>query len=230
MDRQAVILAGGLGTRLGALAGGLPKCMVPIGGRPFLEYVVAQLAGQGFRRLLLLVGYRADTVEAHFGDGSRWGLEIAYSREEQPLGTGGALRLASAALPERFLLLYGDLYRAFPYGEFLERREGCCLAVYPYVPGLATIACANIGLEGDRVARYLTNRPEAAVTDVDAGFGVFTRDICALIPEGFASLEESVYPVLAAAGRLGAERVDRNFFDIGNPTDLAATQAKLPLL
>jgi len=230
MDKHAVILAGGLGTRLGPLAEGLPKSMVPIGGRPFLDYLVAQLAGQGFRRLLLLVGYRADAVVARFGDGSAWGLEIVYSREISPLGTGGALRLAADLLPERFLLLYGDLYRDYPYGDFLDRRAGNWLAVYPYIPGLATIACANVGIQGDRVRAYLKNRPGAGLTHVDAGFGAFTRDIAGILPPGVSSLEDCVYPVLAQEGRLGAEPVDRNFFDIGNPKDLADTQARLPKL
>lgn len=230
MDKQAVILAGGLGTRLGALAEGLPKPMIPVSGRPFLEHLVTQLAGQGFRHLLLLVGHRAELVEAHFGNGSRWGLEITYSREAAPLGTGGALRLAGDLLAERFLLLYGDLYRDYAYGEFLDRREGDCLAVYPYVPGLATIACANVGIDGDRVTTYLKNHPEAGLTHVDAGFGSFTRSVLALLPEGVSSFEGMAYPVLAREGRLGAELVDRNFFDIGNPTDLAATQARFPRL
>jgi NDP-sugar pyrophosphorylase family protein len=217
-----VILAGGLGTRLGALAEGLPKPMVPVAGKPLLEHVVRQLAEQGFPEVLLLVGHRAEVIESHFGDGSAFGLRIRYSREPEPLGTGGALRLAAPLVPDRFLMLYGDLFRVFDYAGFCARHDQA-LAVYPYVDGLTTIACANVGLDGSgsRVARYVKGDPGAGLTHVDAGFGVFRRDALDFLPEGVSSFEARVYPALAESGKLEAELVDRAFFDIGNPADLA---------
>lgn len=217
-----VILAGGLGTRLGVLAEGLPKPMVAVAGKPLLEHVVRQLAAQGFPELLLLVGYRAELIEAHFGDGSAFGLRARYSREPEPLGTGGALKLATPMIPDRFLMLYGDLYRGFDYAGFCSRHDQA-LAVYPYVDGLTTIACANVGLDGGgaRVARYVKGDPQAGLTHVDAGFGLFSRAALGLLPEGPSSFEERVYPALAESGKLEAELVDRAFFDIGNPADLA---------
>lgn len=217
-----VILAGGLGTRLGALAEGLPKPMVAVAGRPLLEHVVRQLASQGFPEILLLVGHRAGAIESHFGDGSAFGLDIRYSCEAEPLGTGGALKLAAPMIPARFLMLYGDLYRDFDYAGFCARRDQA-LAVYPYVDGLTTIACANVGLDAScaRVARYVKGDPAAGLTHVDAGFGVFRRDALDLLPEGVSSFEARVYPALAESGKLEAELVDRAFFDIGNPADLA---------
>lgn len=223
-----VILAGGLGTRLGALAEGLPKPMVPVGGRPFLEHVLRQLARQGFPGALLLVGHRAEALRSHFGDGEGVGLALRYSQEPEPLGTGGAVKLAAALIPERFLLLYGDLYRDFDYQGFCARHDQA-LAVYPYVPGLTTIACANVGLDGEgrRVRRYLKGDPAAGLAHVDAGFGVFRRAVLDLLPEGRSSFEERVYPALAAAGSLEAELVDRDFLDIGNPDDLAHARSRL---
>lgn len=226
-----IILCGGLGTRLGALTGGLPKPMVPVAGRPFLEYFVRQLAGQGFREILLLVGHRAEAIESHFGDGSAFGLRVRYSRELEPLGTGGALKLAAPLIPGPFLMLYGDLYRAFDYGDFCGRQR-CALAVYPYVSGLTTIACANVGLDEDgrRVNRYVKGDPAAALTHVDAGFGIFQREVLDLLPEGPSSFEARIYPTLAASGELAAELVDRAFFDIGNPADLAHARAHFDAL
>ena len=217
-----VILSGGLGTRLGPLAEGLPKPMVTVAGRPFLEHVVRQLAGQGFPEILLLVGYKAEIIESHFGDGAAFGLRVRYSREPEPSGTGGALKLAGPFIQDRFLMLYGDLYRDFDYMDFCTRHT-CALAVYPYIPGLTTIACANVGLdlEGKRVARYAKGDPGARLTHVDAGFGIFGQEALQLLPAGNTSFEEQVYPTLAASGKLDAELVDRGFFDIGNPADLA---------
>jgi NDP-sugar pyrophosphorylase family protein len=224
-----VILSGGLGTRLGPLAEGLPKPMVPVAGRPFLEHVLRGLAGCGFREVLLLVGYRAELIQAHFG-GRRFGMAIRYSVEPEPLGTGGAFRLASPAITRRFLLLYGDLYRALDYAALARSVRGNALGVYPYAPGLATIACANVGLDpqGRKVACYAKDRPDLGLTHVDAGFGLFEPEVLGLLPEGVSSFEAAVYPALAARGDLGALPVDRSFFDIGNPADLDYAREWLP--
>lgn len=219
----AVILAGGLGTRLGPLAGGLPKPMIPVAGAPFLEHVVRQLAAQGVEELLLLVGYRAEVIQAHFGDGASFHLKIRYSLETEPLGTGGAFRLAKNLIRRRFLLLYGDLYRPIDYLAADARHCGSWLAAYPHTEGLTTIACANVGLAPDhgRVSVYAKDRPDLGLTHVDAGFGVFEPQVLDLLPDGVSNFEARIYPTLARQGLLETEVVDRNFFDIGNPTDLA---------
>src|SRR5437773_1544941 len=96
------ILAGGFGTRLGTLTRDLPKPMIAINGRPYLERVIESFARCGLCDIVLLTGYRAEVIEEHFGDGERFGVNIAYSRETAPLGTGGAIREARALLGERF--------------------------------------------------------------------------------------------------------------------------------
>lgn len=218
-----VILCGGLGTRLGPLSEGLPKPMLPVAGRPFLEHILRQLAAQGFDEVLLLVGHRAELIQEHFGHGDSLGLKIRYSRELEPLGTGGALGLARPHIARRFLMLYGDLYRPVGYAGLASQCEGNILAVYPYARGLTSIACANVGLDpsGRRVSTYAKDRPDLALTCVDAGFGFFEPEALDLLPKGVSSFEASVYPALAARGELGALVVDRHFFDIGNPDDLA---------
>lgn len=226
---QAVILAGGLGKRLGALAEGLPKPMVPVEGRPFLARIIAQLKDQGFEDVVLLVGHRAQVIKDHFGDGSAWGIRIRYSQEEAPLGTGGALKAASYLLGDRFLLLYGDLYREFDYAAFSDRHFKDCLAVYPFVEGLSTITSGNVDFhpEAGQVMAYRKNDPSAMLGWVDAGFGIFQTRHLEALPEGVCSFEEWLYPRLAKAGGLAGEAVDRRFFDIGNPEDLARTRQRL---
>ena len=112
---QAVILAGGLGTRLRPFTERIPKAMVPIGSKPFLEHQILLLRSQGIEEILLLVGYLADHIKDFFGDGSRYGLRISYSHEEVPRGTGGALKLAQPKLQNNFLLLNGDTYLSMNY-------------------------------------------------------------------------------------------------------------------
>src|SRR2546428_7315254 len=108
MIDQAVILAGGLGSRLGELTQQMPKPLLPVGGRPFLEYVIWNLSRFDINRFLFSVGYRADQIIEHFGDGSRFSISIDYVVEQQPLNTGGALLFAGDKLHETFLVANGD--------------------------------------------------------------------------------------------------------------------------
>src|SRR5687767_14814332 len=112
---QAVILAGGLGTRLGPITRAVPKSMVPVAGRPYLEHQLRLLQQQGITDVVLLTGYLGEQIEACFGDGRAWGLSVRYSREAVPQGTGGALRDAAGQLAESFLLIYGDSYLPIDY-------------------------------------------------------------------------------------------------------------------
>lgn len=106
--KQAVILAGGKGTRLRSVLGDLPKPLIPIGSKPLLEHHFELCRAHGFERVLVLAGHRAGRIQAHCGDGSRWGLLIECEVEREPMGTAGAVLAAFSRLPERFLVLYGD--------------------------------------------------------------------------------------------------------------------------
>lgn len=106
--KQAVIVAGGPGTRLRARLGDLPKPMIPIGGKPLLEHQVELARSHGFTDILIFACYRAELIEVHFGDGSRWGVSISTIVEREPLGTAGAVLAAMDRLAENFVVLYGD--------------------------------------------------------------------------------------------------------------------------
>src|SRR3954447_18395096 len=107
---QVVILAGGLGTRLWPLTGQIPKPMAPVGGVPYLEHQLRLLRTQGLHDVLILTAYLGNQIENYFKDGRRVGLHIRYSREPEPLGTGGALRNAMHMLDDAFIVIYGDSY------------------------------------------------------------------------------------------------------------------------
>jgi NDP-sugar pyrophosphorylase family protein len=217
---KIAILAGGFGTRLGALAQGLPKPMVPINGRPYLERVIDSFARRGLREVVLLTGYRAEVIEEHFGDGGKFGVNITYSRETTPLGTGGAIRDARALLGETFVMTYGDVLRYFDYDRFVTAHDEPCVAVYP------RRMIGNVDIDGDRVIRFDKRAPELPY--IDAGFSLMPSSIIDLLPNsGPCSFEESIFPRLAAERRLACEIVDLNFFDIGTPEELARTTSGL---
>ena len=215
---KVAILCGGLGTRLGNLTLDRPKPMIEIGGRPFLERVIESFAAAGLHDFVLLTGYRGDRIADYFGDGAAFRVRIAYSREEEPLGTGGALREARSLLGERFIVTYGDVLRRFDYDRFVRDHAKNCLAVYE------RLRVGNTAVEDGRVTRFDKN--ETTLPYIDAGFSVVEAGVLDLLPER-GSFEQIVYGELARRGELEAEIVDHDFFDIGEPEELARTRAAL---
>src|SRR5690348_17236437 len=121
---QMAILAGGLATRLRPITETIPKSMVPVQGKPFLEHQIALVRAHGVTDLVLCVGHLYQPIEAYFGDGSRFGLRIRYSVEaDRLLGTGGALKQAEPLLEDRFFLMYGDSYLLYDYAEVMARAR-----------------------------------------------------------------------------------------------------------
>ena len=217
---SVVILAGGFGTRLGDLTRDRPKPMIEIANSPYLEYVIESFTLRGLTDFVLLTGYHGDVIEGHFGDGAEFGASIAYSREKEPLGTGGAVRQARRLLGERFILTYGDVLRRFDYDRFVTQHGGNCLAAYPKRTDGNTDVKNGLVTRFDKTARNLPY--------VDGGFAVLRRDAIDLLPANRpCSFEQIVYPALAAKGNLEAEIVDHDFYDIGTPDELARTRAAL---
>lgn len=235
---QAAILVGGQGTRLRGVTGSrLPKPMVDVAGRPFLEYLLRYLQRQGVRRICLMTGHQASVVEEYFGVGSALGLRIAYSRETSPLGTGGALRLALAKLGgDRFIVMNGDSYFGVELDQLVETHLGCAA---PHL--VATIALARAA-DGSRFGAVSVT-PTGAITAFDekssigrpglvsAGIYVVERSLVESIPPGRpVSLERDVWPLHLGGGLVGLE-MSGEFEDIGTPESLAALrEAPGPLL
>ena len=123
---QAVVMAGGKGTRLFSVTKNeIPKPMVPLCGRPVLEHQIRCLGENGVTEVYLLTGHLGEAIEGYFGDGSRWGMEIYYIREDQPLGTAGALGRLRGRVAGDFLLVFGDLVFIIDIRRFLELHKGC---------------------------------------------------------------------------------------------------------
>jgi ADP-glucose pyrophosphorylase len=118
VSKTAVILAGGLGSRLHPYTLTIPKPLLPLGGTPIIEIVISQLANQGFDRVVITLGYMGDMIKYTLGDGGRFGLRIEYVTEDEPLGTAGSLYLIDD-LPSEFLVMNGDLLTTFPYSKLL---------------------------------------------------------------------------------------------------------------
>lgn len=121
-EKTAVLLAGGLGSRLLPYTISIPKPLLPIADRPIIEYCIRQLQQAGFREVVISLGYLGELIEAYLGDGSKYGISIRYFKESEPLGTAGALRLIPS-LPDRFLVMNGDLLTTLDYGALFRYAE-----------------------------------------------------------------------------------------------------------
>ena len=224
---QAVILAGGLGTRLRPLTLQFPKPLVPVAGAPYLEYQLRYLRQFGISRALLLIGYLGEQVRNHFGDGGRFGMDLQYCEEKTPLGTGGALRQAIDALHEEFFLIYGDSFLPVDYAD-LER-------VFRARPVLALMTACENSSRGIPVANNVAINETMHVTCyekggartdlnyVEAGVHALRKQSIGLLPPaGVASLEEHLFPELVRRRALGAYICPERFYDIGTMQGLKA--------
>ncbi len=220
---QAVILAGGLGTRLWPLTKEVPKPMVPVAGKPYLERQLQLLAVQGIRDIVLLTGYLGEQIEQYFADGSGLGLSVRYSRERQSVGTGGALRDARALLDENFLVIYGDSYLPIDYACVLSGlRSPGLVVVFRDRMGITNVP-PNIALDADgMVTRYdKIARNDSDLRYIEAGVLALRREVLDLIPgEGTVSLEQQIFPVLIARRQLAGYVTTQRFYDIGTPERL----------
>lgn len=236
-DFQAVILAGGLGTRMRPATETIPKPMIPVGGKPFLQHQIELLAAAGVRRVLLLISYLGEQIEQYFGDGSSFGCELTYSREPSPLGTGGALKNAAAKLDDEFMVLNGDTYLAIDYGAFIRAFRGSQSLAFIVAYGKPRPASA--GAPAGKVANNLAVTPEggvtayrkhdpAGLTHVDAGVIALRKEVIDRIPGGRkCSLEEEIFPSLICENRMAAWVTGEPFYDMGSPAGLEALAGKL---
>jgi NDP-sugar pyrophosphorylase family protein len=231
---QALILVGGLGTRLRPAVGDLPKAMAPAAGRPFLEYVIEYLALRGVGNVVLAVGHLSEAIRRHFGDGGRHGVRIRYSVEATPRGTAGAVRLARPMLGETFFVLNGDTFVEVDYAAMARAHEAA--GTFGSIALRRVADAARYGTvelnPGGRVRRFHEKAESAGDGSgdgpaqgnlINAGVYRFTAAVFDAIADGgAASMEYDVLPKLASCGELSAWRTGGYFMDIGLPETLKA--------
>ena len=225
---QAVILAGGLGTRLWPLTKTVPKPMVPVAGVPYLEHQVRLLQNQHITDLVILNGVLGEQIEEHFGDGTRFAVSIRYSREPQLLGTGGALREASPLLADTFVLIYGDSYLPIEYRAVLDRlvdrRVLGVMVVYDNRLGDTSVK-SNVDVGPDGLAMIYEKDSRNSLAYVEAGVLAFRKSCLDLIPKsGATSLENEIFPLLIKQRQLATYVTAQRFYDIGTPERLKAIE------
>ncbi len=222
---QAVVLAGGLATRMLPDTERIPKSLLEIAGRPFVDWQLELLARSGIRDVVLCIAHLGDLIRAHVGDGAQHGLSVRYA-EEQPgqlLGTAGALRAALSLLAPRFLVTYGDSYLRFDYAAPLRMLEGSpdCDGVMAVYRNAGSLEPSNVVTDGAWVLRYRKGAGGPEVDHIDYGATALRREVVEALPSGVALGLDRVQEELATRGRLRALVVHDRFFEIGSPAGRA---------
>jgi D-glycero-alpha-D-manno-heptose 1-phosphate guanylyltransferase len=230
-DLKAIMLVGGLGTRLRSVVPSTPKVLASIGEKSFLELLVRRLRSQGIRNLVMCTGYLADQIESRFGDGRAWDVSIEYSKEEKPLGTAGAVKLAKRYLeniPE-FFVLNGDSFLEVDFQSLMayHRRHDHAIATMAVlqVENASRYGTVHMDASG-RIKGFAEKTGSETPGVVNGGIYVFNHSVFQHIPEGLASLERDVFPRLLDQG-VYAQEQHGMFIDIGTPADYARAQRLL---
>jgi mannose-1-phosphate guanylyltransferase len=219
---QALILAGGEGTRLRPLTSTMPKPVVPLAGRPFISYMLEWLRRHGVDDVILSCGFMADGVRSVLGDGSELGLRLRYLEEPSPLGTGGALKFAEALLEERFLMLNGDVLTDLDLTAQLAQHERTgARATLALIAVEDPSAYGLVRRNGDLSVKEFLEKPSEEQIDtnlVNAGAYVLERSVLDIMaPAGTRiSIERDVFPRLVTDGLYGYEAAGY-WLDIGTP-------------
>jgi len=226
---QCLILAGGLATRMRPLTETIPKALLPVDGRPFVDHQLDWLAAHGVSDVVLSVGYLGDAIRAHVGDGSRYGLAVRVVDEGSNLrGTAGAVRLAfdQGVLDERFLLTYGDSFLPIDFAAvfraFIDSGAPALMTVYRNQGRWDT---SNVIFDGRMVTLYdkqRRTRPAEDFTFIDYGLSALTRRVVEEgIPAGQKADLAELFHALSLRAELAGYQAAERFYEIGSPAGLA---------
>ena len=223
MSFPVVILAGGLATRLRPLTEKIPKALIEVAGRPFLEHQIELLKRNAIAEVVLCVGYLGEMIEERFGDGEALGIRIRYSFDgPKLLGTGGAVKKASAILPDSFFVLYGDSYLPVGYqavaAAFREAHKPALMTVFANADAWDR---SNVWFEQGGIRLYSKREMLPEMRHIDYGLMICTTQIfdayADAVPFDLAHTLED----LSRKGELAGYEVSQRFYEIGSPTGLA---------
>jgi histidinol-phosphate phosphatase family protein len=228
--RQAVILAGGEGTRLRPLTNRVPKPMVIVNNRPFLEYLIDMLKENGISEVVLLLGYLPEKITQYFGDGQNFGVNIKYSIGEVSDKTGTRIKNAGHLLDDVFFLMYGDNYWPLNLERLLkfynEHKILASTTVYANKDGKGEYGAKNnIYVDDDGyVVKYDKSRKDENLNGVDIGFFIVSKKVLELMPNHDFSFEEEILPLLVDKRQLSGYRTEHRYYYISTPESLKLTE------
>lgn len=223
--RQAVILAGGRGSRMRPLTDDRPKPMIEFHGRPFLAYVIEMLRDAGFDNILLLLGYRAEVIQNYFGDGSKFGISISYSVSAPEDLTVRRMQLARDRIEDCFMLLYCDNYWPLRIDHMWSHYRAvgapAMITVYRNSDGYSR---DSVKVDPDGWVRVFDrSRTTPGLRGVEISYAILTKAVLDLLPDEDALVEEALYPPLVEMGQLSAYVSDHRYYSVGSLERLPLT-------
>jgi len=215
---QMVILAGGLAIRIRPLTLKLPKSMLQIKGRPFLEYQLELLKEYEIKDVLLCVGYKGELIKDHFGDGRKFGVNLSYSFDgDKLLGTAGALKKAYKLLSENFFLMYGDSYLPYDYQKIEESfKRSNKLSLMVAYKNQNRFDKSNILINEGLIKLYDKTLQGENLEYIDAGLSILKKEVLNLVPEEEPYDLEELYRTLISEEEMSAFEVKQRFYQIGS--------------
>ena len=224
--RQAVVVAGGRGTRLRPLTDDRPKAMVDVGGKPFLDHLLEQLRDEGLAEVLLLIGYRAEVILDHVGDGSAWGLRVSAVVTDPDDETSTRVLAARDRLHARFLFLYSDNYWPLQmerlWRDYVRSDRPAIVTIYRNKDGYTR---SNVRVVDGAVVEYDPTRSRPGLGGVEIGYAILPRDVVDLVDATDRSFEKVVYPRLVEDRLLAAHETDHRYYSMGSIERLPLTEA-----
>lgn len=224
-----VILAGGIGTRLKSRFEKIPKSMIRILGKPFLQHQIELLRESQIRRILLCIGHLGEQIKDHFSNGKKFGVSIQYSEEgENLLGTGGALKKAEPLLDENFFLMWGDSYLLLDYPDiwnaYLKAGHEGMMVVYKNHNQRVK---SNVIVRNNKIVLYDKWKSYPDMIYIDNGISVFNKVILKEVPADRVFAIEKVFKKWSLEGRLAAYETKQPFYEIGSISGLEEFEAFL---
>ncbi len=215
---QAVILAGGLGTRLRPITQTIPKSMVPICGQPFLKYQLEVLSRRGVERVVICLGYLGQVIEDYFGDGRQFGLSIRYGTEgNRLLGTAGAIKNAEDILDDVFFVVNGDLFPILDFPRVMDYFVGHDrLGLMVVFKNEDRWDRSDVIVDGSFVRLYNKHQKLPGMVYIDFGVSVFRRQAFAHLPRGAVADLTAVYHPLIQRQQLLAYETAHRFYEVGS--------------
>jgi NDP-sugar pyrophosphorylase family protein len=227
---SVALLTGGLATRLRPITQAIPKALVELAGKPFIDHQLTLMHRNGIRRVVLCLGHLGEQVQTHLGDGSRFGMELRYSFDgEKLMGTGGALRRAASILDDVFWVMYGDSYMDIDYravlADFASRADAL---------GLMTVLRnnnqwdrSNVAFRDGKLLRYDKRRQTPDMNYIDYGVALLRRSALDRIPADRPFDLADLYGQLSNEGLLAGHEVTNRFYEIGTPESLEEARVYL---
>lgn len=218
--KKAILLLGGKGTRFRPITYELPKALLPVQGKTVPEHLIDLFKKYDIKELIFSVGYLADKIIRYYGDGSKYGVKITYVKEEVPLGSAGAIKLASKYLDDSFIVTNGDELKNINLDEMFEFHKK--------YKALVTVALTTVDdpsnygvakLEGNKILSFVEKpkKEHAPSNLINSGLSIWEPDILKLIPDGYSMYEKDIFPKLANEKKLYGYIFSGQWFDTGTP-------------